>query len=231
MAIVTEAGDVWCWGMEQGLGLCPGVRAPGSEGGDYLFPVRIAGQRNPPFDASVRCEEVACGAAHTVVSVNRGGALFAWGRGQNGVLGTGKMDDSPTPCRVVWPPVVDATDNREDVSASIAVSQLPKIDGDPADEELAIARKEISALKAELAAAKEQASALHAGLYGTLGSINAYAPATRAAFQEWDRLISAASYEELSRLDSFYRQARSRVKEILLEKQVERLCKKLMGER
>jgi hypothetical protein len=99
-AAVTESGDVWVWGMEGGLGQCPGIGPPGSKSGDALTPVRVFGE------SSARCNPkgIACGAAHTVTVANAGKDLWAWGRGKNGVLGLGHSSDSWFPSPVLWPP-------------------------------------------------------------------------------------------------------------------------------
>lgn len=104
-AVVTETGDVWVWGMEGGLGLCPGIGPPGARSGDALSPVRVFGESSGNCHPVTGSKGITCGAAHTVTMSNGGKDLWAWGRGQSGVLGLGHISDSWFPCPVVWPPV------------------------------------------------------------------------------------------------------------------------------
>lgn len=103
-AVVTESGDVWVWGMEGGLGQCPGIGPPGSKTGDALTPVRVFGESSARCNPMSGLKGIACGAAHTVTVANGGQDLWAWGRGKNGVLGFGHSSDSWFPSPVVWPP-------------------------------------------------------------------------------------------------------------------------------
>ncbi|KAK9101089.1 hypothetical protein Scep_024519 [Stephania cephalantha] len=101
-SVVSSAGDVWSWGMEKGLGLCPGASFVGTDPGDALTPLRISSDDGPTFLDPV---QVVCGAAHTVLVTDKGYKLWAWGRGRSGVLGRGNAVDSYSPCLVMWPPL------------------------------------------------------------------------------------------------------------------------------
>eukprot|EP00250_Pteridium_aquilinum_P004556 c14762_g1_i3 orf=594-1880(+) len=228
MGIVTEAGGVWIWGMEKGLGLCPGIGPPGAGGGDYMLPVRVTG--SDTF-AAVHGIGLACGAAHTVLAVNDGECtLWAWGRGQNGVLGTGQCVDSLDPCLVVWPPCNNAEANIAESDAGFKYSSsdnpLEESSTAPLEQMLASAQREICALTTELAVTKKQYALLHAALYGPSESSNA--SDTLELLKEWDQKVAESSYADLVHLNSFYSQARSRVKEVLLQKEVENYCKQFM---
>lgn len=101
---VTETGDVWVWGMEGGLGLCPGIGPPGAKSGDALIPVRVFGESSAKCNPVTGSKGIACGAAHTITVSNNGKDIWGWGRGQSGVLGLGHASDSWFPSRVLWPP-------------------------------------------------------------------------------------------------------------------------------
>lgn len=74
---VSTAGDVWSWGMERGLGLCPDACFTGTDSGDAITPLLIPcdGAHVPRFLEPV---QVACGAAHTVLVANNGYELWSW---------------------------------------------------------------------------------------------------------------------------------------------------------
>ncbi|XP_022730891.1 ultraviolet-B receptor UVR8 isoform X2 [Durio zibethinus] len=103
-SVVSSAGDVWSWGMEKGLGLCPDASFTGTDAGDAISPLRITGDgvHGPKFHDPV---QVSCGAAHTVLVAHDGYKLWSWGRGRSGVLGNGKTIDCFTPSVVLWPPL------------------------------------------------------------------------------------------------------------------------------
>lgn len=107
-AVVTESGDVWVWGMEGGLGHCPGIGPPGSKSGDALTPVRVFGESSAKCNPTTGAKGIACGAAHTVTVSDGGKDLWAWGRGKNGVLGLGHQSDTWFPSPVLWPPGLQA---------------------------------------------------------------------------------------------------------------------------
>ncbi|KAG0563182.1 hypothetical protein KC19_8G009800 [Ceratodon purpureus] len=113
-AVVMESGDVWVWGMEGGLGQCPGIGPPGSKSGDAPTPVRVFGESSAKCNPMTGAKGIACGAAHTVTVSNGGKDLWAWGRGKNGVLGLGHHSDSWFPSPVLWPPGVQSSSKDSD---------------------------------------------------------------------------------------------------------------------
>jgi hypothetical protein len=106
--------------MEGGLGLCPGIGPPGARKGDALTPVRVFGKSSAKCHPVTGSKGIACGAAHTVTVANGGVDLWAWGRGQNGVLGLGHASDSWFPSPVVWPPNVNPS-GKENLPAYMEV--------------------------------------------------------------------------------------------------------------
>ncbi|GKC09348.1 ultraviolet-B receptor UVR8 [Tanacetum coccineum] len=100
-SVVSSSGNVWAWGMENGLGLCPGATFTESDGGDALTPRLINDVFGSKFPQPV---QVACGAAHTVLLADSGYKLWSWGRGSSGVLGNGQDIDFFVPRAVLWPP-------------------------------------------------------------------------------------------------------------------------------
>ncbi|XP_024369205.1 uncharacterized protein [Physcomitrium patens] len=108
-SVVTETDDVWVWGMEGGLGLCPGIGPPGTKTGDAFSPVRVFGDSSASCHPVMGSKGITCGAAHTVTISNGGRDIWAWGRGQSGVLGSGHTSDSWFPCPVIWPPAASAS--------------------------------------------------------------------------------------------------------------------------
>ncbi|CAK9267260.1 unnamed protein product [Sphagnum jensenii] len=174
--VVTETGDVWVWGMEGGLGLCPGIGPPGARKGDALTPVRVFGKSSAKCHPVSGSKGIACGAAHTVTVANGGVDLWAWGRGQNGVLGLGHASDSWFPSPVVWPPNVNPS-GKENLPAYMEVmhfdtrkssrsSRMEMRIVDVGDENGISASEEVRALNVELAALRRYTQSLHAALYG-----------------------------------------------------------------
>ncbi|KAI4379793.1 hypothetical protein MLD38_006044 [Melastoma candidum] len=74
-SVVSSDGDVWSWGMERGLGLCPDACFSDHNAGDAIVPILIGGLR---FHDPV---QVACGAAHTLLVANElRGVQISWGQ-------------------------------------------------------------------------------------------------------------------------------------------------------
>lgn len=107
-SVVSSAGEVWSWGMEKGLGLCPDARFTGTDSGDAISPLLFPrnGIHDPKFRETV---QIACGAAHTVLLTDAGYKIWSWGRGSSGVLGNGTAVDYYAPTLVLWPPLTSDT--------------------------------------------------------------------------------------------------------------------------
>jgi hypothetical protein len=103
-SVVTETGDVWVWGMEGGLGLCPSIESPDARTRDAVVPVRVFGDSSANCHPVTGSKGIACGVAHTVTLANGGREIWAWGWGKSGALGLGHVSDTWFPCPVVWPP-------------------------------------------------------------------------------------------------------------------------------
>eukprot|EP00249_Psilotum_nudum_P022298 c28462_g1_i1 orf=877-2421(+) len=240
--ILTDTGEVWVWGMERGLGLCPGIGPPGTGAGDALSPLQVIGNFSSN-DISSGQRKIACGAAHTVVA-SEGSKLYSWGRGQSGVLGTGQMADSLLPSEVVWPlpcsgdQMGQACEDRyvrDDLlsKSSKEIQLMKQIDGadnslgvGEMNTKLSLAEAEISSLKLELSAAKHYNGILHSALYGQKDCVKGNQELM--ALQEWEKTIDKASDSELVCFEAFYRKMHSQVKEVILKRKVEELCRQYM---
>ena len=86
---ITEAGDVFCWGDSR-LGQC-------GNGGKGIFPTPCkiefidSSSRSsvtPSNQRSVKVQEIACGAKHTL-AIDSQGTLWSWGAGHSTGLGQG----------------------------------------------------------------------------------------------------------------------------------------------
>uniref|UniRef100_A0A1D1Y8M3 Putative E3 ubiquitin-protein ligase HERC2 n=1 Tax=Anthurium amnicola TaxID=1678845 RepID=A0A1D1Y8M3_9ARAE len=216
-SVVSSAGDVWSWGMEKGLGLCPDASFLGNNPGDALVPLRIL----PDEGDGVRFPgpvQVACGAAHTVLVASDGYKLWAWGRGRSGVLGRGHLADSFVPCAVMWPPLV------EDFKAARAGGGKGEVNDNGSKQimemnhKLSAALEDVSHLRSKLAILQRYAGVLHAAVFGTMLQ-EQHLPRSLEDANSLDirkqlqQTIDLADYEELGRMESFYRNMLSRVKD------------------
>ncbi|KAJ1409830.1 Regulator of chromosome condensation, RCC1 [Sesbania bispinosa] len=107
-SVVSSAGDVWSWGMEKGLGLCPDASRAETDSGDALSPLLIPCK---PYETKFPDPvKVACGAAHTVV-VALGDISCGLGVGE-GVefleMNSGSLDIAKE-----WENMLEAADNRK----------------------------------------------------------------------------------------------------------------------
>ena len=92
---ITPAGGAFCWGQNSygeagaapagGCGVHDCVRSPTAVGGGHEFTTISAGE-------------------YLTCAVTPGGAGYCWGRGGEGQLGAGAIDDSAIPVRVASPP-------------------------------------------------------------------------------------------------------------------------------
>eukprot|EP01018_Ginkgo_biloba_P002935 Gb_19242 [translate_table: standard] len=243
--VITTSRDVWVWGMERGLGLCPNIGPPGIGAGDALSPLKIAGEGSdgPLF---VDPLGVACGAAHTVVVTDNGYKLWAWGRGQNGVLGRGNTLDSLVPCLVSWPPaglidIVNLKNGPKESEEKQMVDMTVKIEDKCTDEEgkaasdkfrlldmahrLSLAEEEMQFLRAKMTTVERYANILHLTIFGNSEyghNIMQVIHRSNAVDvkEEWEKAMEAASQGELDQMEAFYRTMRTKVKDIILKKKI-----------
>ena len=83
---VTKEGGVYAWGQNNHKQL--GLGAAAGECKETDMPMKV--------DGLAGVVAMACGKAHSL-AVDKDGAAYAWGRGNNGILGTGAQETVPTP--------------------------------------------------------------------------------------------------------------------------------------
>ncbi|OMO86658.1 Regulator of chromosome condensation, RCC1 [Corchorus olitorius] len=234
-SVVSSAGDVWSWGMEKGLGLCPDASFTGTDSGDAISPLQISGDglHGPKFHDPV---QVACGAAHTVLVEKDGYKLWSWGRGRSGVLGNGKTIDCFAPSIVLWPPLnedfkqeelntcVDEQDKTVDPKGSGGVSEM--------DEKLSLAMEEMKLLRSKLSIMERYASILHGSIFGKPFEeqdipISLQNSGTFDIAREWESMLELADRSKLVRLELFYRNMLAGVKDKMMKKRIQELIKEL----
>nr|GMC49229.1 ultraviolet-B receptor UVR8 [Ipomoea batatas] len=233
-SVVSSAGDVWSWGMERGLGLCPDARFIGTETGDAILPLLIPCNEHygPKFPEPV---QVVCGAAHTVLLADSGYKFWSWGRGRSGVLGTGQTTDSFAPTVAMWPPIDE--DFKEEVlddndKNKKTEEKKPK-DIVEMEKKLLDAMGEINLLQSKLSVMERYASILHSSIFGrpfqeqdipaSLQSGGAFDIA-----KEWENLLESSDRGKLARLEMFYRNMLGGVKDNLLKKRIKEIMHQIL---
>ncbi|KAH7651342.1 Regulator of chromosome condensation 1/beta-lactamase-inhibitor protein II [Dioscorea alata] len=219
-SVVSSAGDVWSWGMEKGLGLCPDASFTGDDAGDALSPIRMHHAEG--------VKQVACGAAHTLVVADDGHKLWAWGRGRSGVLGHGKTTDSFMPFPVLWPPLdEDFKENNMD-----AQNEKTKPSNQEAGK-LANTSEEIEFLRSKLTLMERYASLLHVSVFRKqLDDRNLPQSLQGSGVfdigKELETLLESADDDELARMEMFYRNMLASVKDKLLKRRVQEMVKETL---
>ncbi|XP_031374584.1 ultraviolet-B receptor UVR8 [Punica granatum] len=227
-SVVSTAGQLWSWGMEKGLGLCPEASFTGPETGDAVSPVLIpcGGPRGPKFEDPV---QVACGAAHTVLVTNDGYRIWAWGRGRSGVLGNGKTIDFFTPTLVLWPPTAEEF-NDEPTPPQKEDNKASSENATEMDQKLVSAMEEISLLRSKLSSMERYASILHGAIFGRPFEESDIPSSLEGSggfdiTREWESMLESADRGKLVRLEMFYRNMLAGVKDKLMKKRIEELIK------
>ncbi|KAJ0230660.1 Uncharacterized protein HA466_0305330 [Hirschfeldia incana] len=211
-SVVSSEGYVWSWGMERGLGLCPDVNFSEVEAGDDSVPRKVSGGSR--FRDPV---QVSCGAAHTVLVANGGYKMWSWGRGRNGVLGTGNAMDCYVPTPVYWPPSELKQDNEE----------APK----PDDGDKSASTEEIKQLQSKLMVMERYASILHGSIFGKPFNEEEDIPYSLRVSgyfdmgKEWGEMLESADKSQLMRLQAFYEDMISRVKDKVLQRRIQEIMK------
>lgn len=228
-SVVSSAGDVWSWGMERGLGLCPDARVS-AVSGDAIMPLLIScSEENTKFRNPV---QVACGAAHTVLVADDGYKIWSWGRGRSGLLGNGKTVDCLTPTLVLWPEVTedDKQEETKTVSEEAKTEEEDSKEVAKTDEKLSSAMEEIKALQSRLSTMEQYVSILHGSIFGKPFEekdipISLQNSGTFDVAKEWENMLESADRAKLVRFEMFYRNMLAGVKDKLMKKRIQEVMK------
>lgn len=229
---VSSDGDVWSWGMERGLGLCPDASFSGIDSGDAVSPLWIpCNEYGAKFADPL---QVVCGAAHTILVAQNGYKLWSWGRGRSGVLGSGNTIDSYVPRLVMWPPVEEEF---QDALGSTGEEARVE-DKEPArlremEKNLSLAMEEIQGLRSKLNLFERYASILHGSLFGKPFQETDIPSSLQSSgmfdiAKEWENTLASADIAKLTRMEMFYRNMLSGVKDKLLKKRICDLVKECL---
>ncbi|XP_020098847.1 probable E3 ubiquitin-protein ligase HERC6 isoform X2 [Ananas comosus] len=227
--VVSSDGEVWCWGMEKGLGLCPDASFTGNDAGDALYPLRVHSPETNGFKF-MGPVQIACGAAHTVLVAGDGYRMWAWGRGRSGVLGRGETTDSYVPCVVMWPPLdedykeIEAGMNREVKAREDAGATVES------EQKLAASAEEIEFLRRKLTLMERYATVLHISIFRKPLDERTLPQSLKDSGvfdirKEFENMMEAADNEELARMEMFYRSMLSSVKDKLMKRRVQEMVK------
>ncbi|RDY02205.1 Ultraviolet-B receptor UVR8, partial [Mucuna pruriens] len=224
--VVSSDGDVWSWGMEKGLGLCPDDSYGGTDSGDALYPLlNSCNSHQQKFPEPV---QVACGAAHTVIVAQEGYKLWSWGRGRSGALGNGKTMDSYTPTIVLWPPLMEDFKQEELHSSGEHDKKETKAVITETDERLSSALNQLKLLQTKLSVMERYASVLHGSIFGepfdeqdipaSLQNSGAFDTA-----KEWENMLQAADRTKLIKLEMLYRNMLAGVEDKLMKRRIKEI--------
>lgn len=231
-SVVSSAGDVWSWGMEKGLGLCPDASFTGTEAGDAISPLLISRNR-PKFSEPV---QIVCGAAHTVLVADGGYKLWSWGRGRSGVLGNGKTIDCFAPSIVMWPPLTELL-KQEELNTNDEGKTTVKKDPEEITEierKLSVAMDEMNLLRSKHAAMERYASILHGSIFGKPFEeqdipISLQNSGSFDIAKEWENMLESSDPSKLIRLELFYRNMLAGVKDKLMKKKIKEIIQECLS--
>ncbi|KAL9313456.1 hypothetical protein ACSQ67_018908 [Phaseolus vulgaris] len=232
-SVVSSGGDVWSWGMEKGLGLCPDASRAGTDSGDALSPRVMSWKPNQPkFPDPVK---LACGAAHTVIIAQGGYRMWSWGRGRSGVLGDGKGEDCYTPTLVLWPQMMEDSEEEEVKSngeQDKAIEEETEATTE-AEEKLSSALIELKLLQTKLSVMKKYVSILHGSVFGKPFEEQDIPDSLQNSDsldigKEWEKMLGTADHRKLIRLEMFYRDMLAGVKDELMRRRIKEIVKECL---
>lgn len=233
-SVVSSAGEVWSWGMEKGLGLCPDARFTGTDSGDALSPLLIPcnGLHDPRFREPL---QVACGAAHTVLVADSGFKLWSWGRGRSGVLGNGRTVDCYVPTLVLWPLLsedfkergVSNLEQNEHIEEKIPEGSVE------VDKRLSAAMAEMKLLQSKLSVMERYASMLHGSIFGRPLQEHEIPVSLQDSdrfdiAKQWENMLESSDQRKLAHLEMFYRSMLGGVKDKLMKKRIQEIVKECL---
>ncbi|KAL0913320.1 hypothetical protein M5K25_016771 [Dendrobium thyrsiflorum] len=231
-SVLSASGEVWSWGMEKGLGLCPDASLAGDNAGDALFPIRHRCSETPGglFPVPV---QLACGAAHTVLVAGDGDKLWAWGRGRSGVLGRGQTADSFVPVPLMWPSLEAGLKKeviQRNYESKASFHRSGSSSETSADRKLSEAMEELSLLREKLTLMERYATVLHVSIFRkSLDQRNLpkslYDSEVFDIKRELENVMEAADTDELARLQMFYEGMLSAVKDRLMKRRIKEVVK------
>ncbi|KAG8657288.1 ultraviolet-B receptor UVR8 [Manihot esculenta] len=231
-SVVSSAGDLWSWGMEKGLGLCPNASFTGTDAGDAMSPLRIRGPQEPRFQDPV---QVVCGAAHTVLVANDGYKLWSWGRGRSGVLGTGNTNDFFIPTVVLWPPLTHDFKDQESNKATEEDNTESKGSEEATELEnrLSSAMEEMKLLQSKLSIMEKYAGVLHGSIFGKPFTEEDIPNSLRNSgtfdiAKEWEEMLESADRSKLIRLELFYRNMLAGVEDKKMKRRIQEIIKEFI---
>ncbi|KAJ6295595.1 hypothetical protein OIU78_023591 [Salix suchowensis] len=229
-SVVSSVGDVWSWGMEKGLGLCPDASFTGTDAGDAASPLLMSGYGidGPIFHNPI---QVACGAAHTVLVAHDGYKLWSWGRGTSGVLGNGKTVNCFAPSFVFWPPLTEDFKQSEpktvgeEGNGSKAVAET--------DRSLSLAMEEIKLLQSKLSIMEQYGGMLHGLVFGKPFTyqdipISLQNSGNFDIAKEWESMLESSDHGKLRRLELFYRDMRATIKDKIMKRRIQEIIKECL---
>ncbi|KAJ4957845.1 hypothetical protein NE237_024956 [Protea cynaroides] len=223
--VVSSAGDVWSWGMEKGLGLCPDASFTGTDAGDALWPLRHGSKFARPV-------QVACGAAHTVLVSHDGYKLWSWGRGWSGVLGRGSLVDSYVPVVVMWPPLdEDFQECLDEESGNEKVESREAERATELEKSLSSAMEEVRLLRSKLNLMEKYASILHGSIFGTPFEELPQSLQNTGIFdiaKEWENMLESAEDWKLARLEMFYQKMVTGVKDKQMKRKIQEMVRECL---
>ncbi|KAL6344742.1 hypothetical protein AAG906_002648 [Vitis piasezkii] len=227
-SVVSSAGEVWSWGMEKGLGLCPDASFTGTDPGDAPSPLLYGSKFRDPV-------QVACGAAHTVLVADDGYKLWSWGRGRSGVLGNGKTVDCFAPSTVLWPPL---TEDFKELESGTTSGEKKIENKDPEEvtemeKKLSLATEEMKLLHSKLSTMERYASILHGSIFGKPfeGQDIPISLQNSGFFdiaKEWENMLESADRGKLVMLEKFYRNMLAGVKDKLMKRRIQEIIKECL---
>lgn len=229
-SVVSSVGDVWSWGMEKGLGLCPDASFTGTDAGDAASPLLMSGYGvdGPIFHNPI---QVACGAAHTVLVANDGYKLWSWGRGTSGVLGNGKTINCFAPSIVFWPPPTE--DFKQPEPETVGEESNGSKAAAETDRSLSLAMEEIKLLQSKLSIMEQYGGMLHGLVFGRPFTyqdipISLQNSGNFDIAKEWESMLESADHSKLVRLELFYRDMRASIKDKIMKRRIQEIIKECL---
>ncbi|KAK6161879.1 hypothetical protein DH2020_001720 [Rehmannia glutinosa] len=208
-SVVSSDGEVWSWGMEKGLGLCPDARFTGTDPGDALSPLLIPcnGVHNRKFEN--HCKLHVVGLTRFLFRIL--GLKF----GHGGGAGVGSSE------------TVNELNNEYSKENNSEESM-------EMEKRLSAAMVEMKLLQSKVSIMERYAGILHGSIFGKPFEEREIPASLKNSgtfdiAKEWENMLESLDQRNLARLEMFYRDMRAGVKDKLLKRRVQEMVKECLN--